>query len=314
MTYNEQKTSWFGRLKAGLSKSSTKISDGITGIFTKRKLDAESILELEEVLIAADIGVATAALITENIARNRFDKEILPDEIKQAVADNIAEILLPYAKPLVVDAALSPQVILVCGVNGNGKTTTIGKLAQQWKMDGKKVMIAACDTFRAAAVSQLEIWAERTGAPLIQGAHEAEPASVAYMALEQAKAAKADVLLIDTAGRLQNKTNLMDELAKIIRVLKKLDPNAPHNTVLVLDATTGQNAHSQVNVFKKMVNLTGIIVTKLDGSAKGGVVVALAKQFELPIHAIGVGEGIDDLRAFDAMSFACSLVGMPEKE
>jgi fused signal recognition particle receptor len=310
MTTNEPKTSWLNRLKTGLSKSSSKISDGISGIFTKRKLDAESIEALEELLIAADMGVATATEITEKIARNRFNKDISPEEVRAEIAEFVAEILLPYAKPLIIDSTLKPQVILVCGVNGNGKTTTIGKLAKQFKDEGKTVMIAACDTFRAAAVSQLEIWANRTGSTLIQGGHEAEPASVAYKALEEARAAKVDILLIDTAGRLQNKSNLMDELAKTIRVLKKLDPEAPHNTLLVLDATTGQNAHSQVDIFKKMVNLTGIIVTKLDGTAKGGVVVALAKQFSLPIHAIGVGEGIDDLRAFEAESFARSLTGI----
>jgi fused signal recognition particle receptor len=306
----EEKTSWLSRLKTGLGKSSAKLSDGITGIFTKRKLDAESIEELEELLIASDMGIATATAITDKIARNRFNKEISPEEVREEVAECVAEILAPYAKPLIIDTALKPQVIVVCGVNGNGKTTTIGKLAKQYKEEGKSVMIAACDTFRAAAVSQLEIWAERTNSPLIQGAHEAEPASVAYKALQQAREVGADVLLIDTAGRLQNKSNLMDELAKTIRVLKKLDPATPHNTLLVLDATTGQNAHSQVDIFKKMVNLTGIIVTKLDGTAKGGVVVALAKHFKLPIHAIGVGEGINDLRPFDARSFARSLMGI----
>ena len=312
MTDTLQKTSWLHRLKSGLSKSSGKISDGITGIFTKRKLDDESLEELEELLITTDIGVKVASSITAKIKKDRFDKDISPEEVKEIVAAELTAILTPYAKPLMIDSAHKPHVILVCGVNGNGKTTTIGKLAKQFKEEGKSVMIAACDTFRAAAVSQLEIWAKRTDSPLIQGAHEAEPASVAYSALEQAIAAKVDILLIDTAGRLQNKSNLMDELAKLIRVLGKLDPSAPHHTLLVLDATTGQNAHSQVDIFKKMVHLTGIIITKLDGTAKGGVVVALAKQFELPIHAIGVGEGIDDLRSFEADAFARSLMGIGE--
>lgn len=310
MTTNDEKKGWLSRLKTGLTKSSTKIGDGITGIFTKRKLDEEALDELEELLITADMGVGTAGVITDKIAKDRFNKDISPEEVKEEVALSVAEILEPYAIPLTIDPSLKPQVILVCGVNGNGKTTTIGKLAKQFKDDGKSVMIAACDTFRAAAVSQLQIWAERTGSELIQGEFEAEPASVAYKALERAQTAKVDVLLIDTAGRLQNKSNLMDELAKTIRVLKKRDPAVPHNTLLVLDATTGQNAHSQVEVFKKMVNLTGIIVTKLDGTAKGGVVVALAKQFSLPIHAIGVGEGINDLRSFEARAFARSLMGI----
>lgn len=305
----EEKKGWFARLKAGLSKSSNKLTDGISGIFTKRKLDDETLEELEELLITSDLGVEVARSITTDLAKDRFNKEISLEEVKEVMAKNISELLTPYATPLTIDATLKPQVILICGVNGNGKTTTIGKLAKQYKEQGHSVMIAACDTFRAAAVSQLAVWAERAGCEIIEGEMNADPASVAYKALERAKAAGTDVVLIDTAGRLHNKSNLMDELAKVIRVMQKVIPEAPHHTVLVLDATTGQNAHAQVDVFKKCVNLTGLIVTKLDGTAKGGVVVALAKQFGLPIHAIGVGEGIDDLKAFEADSFAKSLVG-----
>lgn len=308
MTENEPKQGWFARLKSGLSKSSTQISSGITGIFTKRKLDDETLEELEELLIAADLGVKTAASITALLAKDRFDKEITPEEVRLAVANEVVKVLTPCALPLQLDASLKPQVILVCGVNGNGKTTTIGKLAKRYRQEGKKVMIAACDTFRAAAVEQLAVWAERAGVPLVQGAFQAEPASVAYMACEKALAEGVDVLLIDTAGRLQNKLNLMEELAKIVRVIKKILPEAPHNTLLVLDATTGQNAKSQVEIFTKLVQLTGLIITKLDGSAKGGIVVSLAEQFKLPIHAVGVGEGIEDLRPFEAEAFAKALV------
>lgn len=314
MTDEAPKTGWFSKLKLGLSKSSSKLTAGIAGIFTKRKLDSITLEELEELLISADLGVKTAASITARLAKDRFDKQILPEEVRLAVASEVAKVLAPYSHPLVIDASLKPQIILVCGVNGNGKTTTIGKLAKRYKDEGKSVMIAACDTFRAAAVEQLAIWAERADVPLIQGGFQAEPASVAYMACEKAAASKADILLIDTAGRLQNKTNLMDELVKIVRVITKVNPNAPHNTLLVLDATTGQNAKSQVEIFSKMVNLTGLIITKLDGTAKGGIVVALAEQFKLPIHAIGVGEAIDDLRPFEAQAFARGLVGDNEQE
>lgn len=306
------KKGWFTRLKAGLSKSSTKISSGITDIFTKQKLDALTLAELEELLITADLGVKTAASITARLAKDRFDKKISPEEVRLEIAGEVTRVLEPYSKPLYIDSTLKPQVILVCGVNGNGKTTTIGKLAKHYRNEGKSVMIAACDTFRAAAVEQLDVWAKRADVPLIQGKFQAEPASVAYLACEKAVDAKVDILLIDTAGRLQNKSNLMDELAKIIRVIKKVIPEAPHNTLLVLDATTGQNAKSQVDIFGKIVHLTGLIITKLDGTAKGGIVVALAEQFKLPIHAIGVGEAIDDLRPFEAEAFARSLVGQSD--
>jgi fused signal recognition particle receptor len=303
----EQKQGWFSKLKAGLSNTSAKLSSGITSIFTKRKLDQEALDELEELLITTDIGVDTASKIVGELAKNRFDKEITPEEIKQTLASYIADILNPVTVPLTITN--SPQVIVICGVNGNGKTTTIGKLASYYKSQGKSVCVAACDTFRAAAVNQLEIWANRAGCKIFKGEDNADPASVAFRAISEAKTEGIDIVFIDTAGRLQNKTNLMEELAKIIRVIKKVEPEAPHNTLLVLDATTGQNAHSQVEAFKSVVNLTGLIVTKLDGTAKGGVIVALAKKFGLPIHAIGVGEGIEDLRPFNPEDFAKSLVG-----
>ncbi|KAA0580814.1 signal recognition particle-docking protein FtsY [Azospirillum sp. Sh1] len=304
------KKGWFAKLKEGLSKSSSKLTDGITGIFTKRKLDDEALEELEELLITADLGPATAAKVTAELARTRFGKEVSPEEVKSTLAAEVSKIVTPVAKPLVLDPALKPHVILVVGVNGTGKTTTIGKLARQFKAEGKSVMLAAGDTFRAAAVSQLKIWGERTGCPVVARDTGADAAGLAYDALERARAEKVDVLLIDTAGRLQNKTGLMEELRKIVRVIKKLDETAPHTTLLTLDATTGQNAHSQVEIFRDMVNVNGLILTKLDGSARGGVLVSLAEKFKIPVHAIGVGEGVYDLRPFDADAFAKSLMGL----
>lgn len=300
---------WFKKLKEGLTKSSSKISEGIKDIVVKQKLDDETLEQIEEVLIGSDLGAQTASLLTANLAKEKFDKEVTDEEVREAMAEDIEEILEPVAVPLDVGGN-SPHVVLVVGVNGNGKTTTIGKIAQQLKDEGKKVMLSACDTFRAAAVEQLTVWSERVGCPIVTGEHEADPASVAFKSFEQARAEGADVLIIDTAGRLQNKDHLMEELAKIVRVLKKIDEDAPHDTLLVLDATTGQNAHSQTEVFKEKVNITGMIITKLDGTAKGGVVVALAKKFGLPIHAIGVGEAIDDLKPFAAKDFARSLMGL----
>ncbi|CAO3399956.1 signal recognition particle-docking protein FtsY [Azospirillum palustre] len=301
---------WFAKLKEGLSKSSSKLTDGITSIFTKRKLDDEALEELEELLITADLGPATAAKVTAELARTRFGKEVSPEEVKTTLAAEVSRIVTPVAKPLVLDPALKPHVILVVGVNGTGKTTTIGKLARQFKAEGKSVMLAAGDTFRAAAVSQLKIWGERTGCPVVARDTGADAAGLAYDALERAKAEGVDVLLVDTAGRLQNKTGLMEELRKIVRVIKKLDETAPHTTLLTLDATTGQNAHSQVEIFRDMVNVNGLILTKLDGSARGGVLVSLAEKFKIPVHAIGVGEGVYDLRPFDADAFAKSLMGL----
>jgi len=306
------KKGWLARLKEGLSKSSSKLTDGITGIFTKRKLDDEALEELEELLITADLGPATAAKMTAELARTRFGKEVSPEEVKAALAAEVAKIVAPVAKPLAIDTTLKPHVILLVGVNGTGKTTTIGKLARQFRDEGKSVMLAAGDTFRAAAVSQLKIWGERTGCAVIAKETGADAAGLAYEALERARAEGVDVLLVDTAGRLQNKTGLMDELRKIVRVIKKVDETAPHTTLLTLDATTGQNAHSQVEVFRDMVNVSGLILTKLDGSARGGVLVSLAEKFKLPVHAIGIGEGVYDLRPFDADAFAKSLMGLEQ--
>lgn len=299
---------WLSRLKGALGKSSTKISDGITGIFTRRKLDQEALDRLEELLIEADLGVQLAAEMTEELAKDRFNKDVTGDEVREALASQIEQVLAPSAVTLTIARERRPHVILVVGVNGNGKTTTIGKLASRLHSDGHRVMLAAADTFRAAAVEQLQIWGQRANIPVIRGEANADPASVAYQALESARAQQADVLLIDTAGRLQNKSNLMDELKKIIKVLKKLDADAPHTVLQVLDGTTGQNALSQVEVFREMVDVSGLVVTKLDGTAKGGVVVALARKFALPIYAIGVGEGINDLNAFSARDYAMNLV------
>jgi len=304
------KTGWLGRLKAGLARSSQKITSGITDVFTKRKLDDEALEELEEILIQGDLGVATAARLSGSLAKTRFDQEVDPDEVKGALAEEVATILDPVAKPLTIDASRKPHVVLVCGVNGSGKTTTIGKLAKQFRDVGRSVLLAAGDTFRAAAVEQLQIWGERSGVPVLARETGADAAGLAFDALKQAQAESTDVLMIDTAGRLQNRKDLMAELEKIIRVLKKLDETAPHDVLLVMDATIGQNAHSQVETFKDMVDVSGLVLTKLDGSAKGGVVVALADKFGIPVHAVGVGEGIDDLRPFEARAFARSLMGL----
>jgi fused signal recognition particle receptor len=308
-TGDTEKRGWFARLKTGLSRTSTRITGSITGIFTKRKLDKALLDELEEALIAADLGPATAARLIKALAKDRFDKEIGEEEVREIFAAEIAAILAPVAQPLTLKP-LSPHVILVIGVNGSGKTTTIGKLAKQFQAQGKKVMLAAGDTFRAAAVEQLKIWGQRSNVPVVAREDGGDAAGLAYDALARAKAEGIDVLLIDTAGRLQNKAGLMEELAKIIRVIKKLDPSAPHDCLLVLDATTGQNAHSQVEIFKEMCQVTGLVVTKLDGSAKGGVLVALAERFKLPVVSIGVGESADDLRPFEAEVFARSLMGL----
>ena len=310
-TESAPKKGWLSRLREGLTRSSSKIADGITGIFTKRKLDDAALEELEELLISADLGPATAAKLVASLAKTRFGKEVTPEEVKGVLAADIAEILRPVARPLTLQEGAKPTVVLVVGVNGSGKTTTIGKLAKQYRDEGRKVVLAAGDTFRAAAVEQLKIWGSRTGAEVIARETGADPAGLAYDALVRARESGADVLLIDTAGRLHNKADLMAELQKVIRVLKKLDPAAPHACLLVLDATTGQNAHSQVEVFREMTQITGLVVTKLDGTARGGVVVALASRFGLPIHAIGVGEGADDLRPFSPEAFGRSLMGLP---
>ncbi|MDB4200541.1 signal recognition particle-docking protein FtsY, partial [Planktomarina temperata] len=265
--------------------------------------------QLEELLISSDMGVDTAVRITANLAEGRFGRKLSTAEIKSALAEEIARVMEPVARPLPIYNK-KPQVILVVGVNGSGKTTTIGKLASQFKKAGKSVVIAAGDTFRAAAVGQLQVWGERAGVPVMTAAEGSDPASLAFDAMTQAEKDGADLLMIDTAGRLQNRADLMEELSKIIRVIRKKDPDAPHNTVLVLDATTGQNAVNQVEVFRKMADVTGLVMTKLDGTAKGGVLVSLADKFALPIHAIGVGEQIDDLDAFDPQEFAAALTGV----
>lgn len=308
-----KKKGWFARLKDGLSKTSNRLTENITAIFTKRKLDSQMLQELEDALIQADLGVDMAMRITEEVARGRFDKEIAPEEVRAVLGAEVAAVLEPMAQPLKLDAKNKPHVILVTGVNGTGKTTTIGKLANQFAMDGKSVVIAAGDTFRAAAIEQLEIWGERTNTPVVSGQVGADAAGLAYDALQQAQEQGADVLLIDTAGRLQNKAYLMDELAKIVRVVKKLDENAPHSVLLILDATTGQNAVEQARVFTEIAGVTGIIMTKLDGTARGGILVAIAEKFALPIHAIGVGETVDDLQPFDAYEFASAIAGAEEK-
>ena len=301
---------WLGRLRQGLAKSSSKLTEGIGSIFTKKKLDHATLEELEELLIGADLGPATAAKLTQDLAKNRFGKEITGEEVRKILASDIAALLEPVALALEPDPTLKPHVVLVVGVNGTGKTTTIGKLAKQWRDEGRSVMLAAGDTFRAAAVSQLKIWGERTGCPVVSRETGADAAGLAYDALERARREGSDILMIDTAGRLQNKTDLMSELQKVVRVIRKLDATAPHTVLLTLDATTGQNAHSQVEVFQDMVGVTGLIVTKLDGSARGGVLVALAQKFGLPVHAIGVGEGAADLRPFEPAAFARSLMGL----
>jgi fused signal recognition particle receptor len=300
---------FFSRLKEGLSRSTQKLSSGITAVFTKRKLDDAALDELEELLIGADLGPAAAKRVIAAFRRTRFGDDVTDEEIKTALATEITTILDPVAKPLVIDRSHAPHVVLVVGVNGTGKTTTIGKFAQFYREQGFRPMLVAGDTFRAAAVEQLQIWGERTGAPVVSGKPETDAAGLAFTALERAKREGIDLLLIDTAGRLHNKTALMDELAKIIRVIRKLDPTAPHSVLLVLDATTGQNALNQVEVFQDLVNVDGLIVTKLDGSARGGVVVALAEEFGLPVHAVGVGEQAGDLRPFVAAEFARGLVG-----
>ena len=305
-----EKKGWLSRLREGLSKSTKRVTESITGLFTKKKLDQQTLDELEDALIQADLGVSVAARLVEKLGKERFGKEVTEEEVRSAFADDIAEILQPVATPLVINPAKKPHVVLVIGVNGSGKTTTIAKLANLYKGEGRKVMLAAGDTFRAAAVEQLKVWGDRAGVPVVAKDTGADAAGLAYEALERAKADGCDVLLIDTAGRLHNKANLMDELAKIVRVVRKLDPAAPHSCLLVLDATTGQNAHAQVETFKTMSPVDALVLTKLDGSAKGGVLVALAEKFKLPVVAIGVGEGIDDLRPFEARAFARGLMGL----
>ncbi|MEQ1716658.1 MAG: signal recognition particle-docking protein FtsY [Hyphomicrobium sp.] len=301
------KLTWFQRLKAGLGKTSSKLSEGITGLFTKRKLDAGTLEELEDLLIQSDLGVTLASRIAGAIGKGRFEKGISPDEVRAILAEEVEKVLTAVAKPLVIDPANKPHVIMMVGVNGTGKTTTIGKLAAKFRTEGKTVMLAAGDTFRAAAIDQLKVWGERTGAPVVASSVGADSSGLAYDALKRARDEGIDVLLLDTAGRLQNKQVLMEELEKVTRVLKKLDSSAPHDVVLVLDATTGQNALNQVEVFGKRAGVTGLVMTKLDGTARGGILVAIAEKFKLPVHAVGVGESLDDLQPFAAGEFAKAI-------
>jgi fused signal recognition particle receptor len=309
---------WLQKLKKGLSKSSQKVSDSLKSLTSlsslvgASKLDASSIEEVEDALIGADLGTKSAARLAEAMRKHKFVGPLTSESLAAALADSVAEILRPVATPLALDSGNRPHVLLLVGVNGSGKTTTAGKLAQQWQQQGKTVMLAAGDTFRAAAIEQLQIWGERTGTKVIAGDQGGDAAALAYAALETAQKEKTDILIIDTAGRLQNRTELMEELAKIVRVIRKLDKSAPHDSVIVLDGTVGQNALSQVKAFQQAADVSGLIVTKLDGSAKGGVVVALAEEFGLPVHAVGVGEGSDDLQPFDAQEFANALTGVTD--
>ena len=299
----------FARLKSGLARSSRSLTDGISGVLTKRKLDQATLDGLEELLIAADLGSQLAAQVTERLRRTRLDKEATGEDVRAVLAEEIARSLAPVEGPFVLGPA-RPFVVLVVGVNGGGKTTTIGKLAKRFTGEGKSVVLAACDTFRAAAVEQLKIWGERAGAQVVTRESGADPAGLAFDALALAKKQNADLLLIDTAGRLHNKATLMEELQKILRVLKKADAAAPHAVLLVLDATVGQNALAQAETFRDMIGVTGLAMTKLDGTAKGGVLVPLAEKFKLPVYFIGFGEKEDDLRPFAAKDFARGLVGL----
>jgi fused signal recognition particle receptor len=299
----------FARLKSGLARSSRNLTDGISGVLTKRKLDRETLDGLEELLIASDLGIGLASQVTERLRQTRLDKEATGEDVRAVLAEEIARSLAPVEGHFLLGAA-RPFVVLVVGVNGGGKTTTIGKLAKRFTGEGKSVVLAACDTFRAAAVEQLKIWGERAGAPVVTRDAGSDPAGLAFDALALAKKQNADVLLIDTAGRLHNKATLMEELQKILRVLKKADAEAPHAVLLVLDATVGQNALAQAETFRDMIGVTGLAMTKLDGTAKGGVLVALAEKFKLPVYFIGFGEKEDDLRPFVAKDFARSLAGL----
>jgi fused signal recognition particle receptor len=308
----EQPANWWQRLTGGLRRSSSALSGAITDLVSKRKLDAETIGDIEDALIRADLGVDTAARITAALAEGRHDKAISADEVKAVVAAEIERALAPVAQPLVIDATKKPFVILVAGVNGSGKTTTIGKLAAHYRGEGHKVMLAAGDTFRAAAIDQLKIWAGRTKSEFVARAAGADAAGLVFDAVTAAQAQGIDILLVDTAGRLQNRAELMDELQKVVRVMKKVDASAPHAVLLVLDATVGQNALSQVEIFKKLVGVTGLAMTKLDGTARGGIMVALADKFAVPVHFIGVGEGVGDLAPFSAHDFARAIAGLDD--
>lgn len=302
------KRSWFQRLASGLKRTTDQLGGGIAGVFTSKKLDRETLQELEDILISADLGIETATRITEALAADRFDREISVEEVRAAMADEIEKVLIPVAMPLEI-AGHKPFVILMVGVNGSGKTTTIGKLTQKLRAEGKSVLLAAGDTFRAAAIEQLQVWGQRTGADVVTRPTGSDASGLAYEAVERARAEGTDVLIVDTAGRLQNRDELMAELEKIIRVIKKLDASAPHAVLLTLDATTGQNALNQVDIFGKRAGVTGLVMTKLDGTARGGILVAIAARHGLPVHFIGVGETVEDLEPFSARDFAALIAG-----
>ena len=304
------KLSWWRRLSSGLKRTSSSLGTAVADLVTKRKLDRAMLEEIEDVLLRADLGTEVAARIAAAVGHGRYDKSITADDVKPVVATEVEKVLAAVAKPLVIDETQKPFVILVVGVNGSGKTTTIGKLAAKLAAEGRKVMLAAGDTFRAAAIEQLKIWGERTRSPVIAGAQGSDSASLAFNALTAARDGKLDVLLVDTAGRLQNKAELMNELEKVVRVIRKVDGSAPHAVLLVLDATVGQNALSQVEAFHRTAGVTGLVMTKLDGTARGGILVALAEKFKLPVHFIGVGEGGDDLAPFTARDFAQAIAGI----
>jgi len=307
---DQPKQSWWRRLSSGLKRTSSSLGTAVADLVIRRKLDRAMLDDIEDVLLRADLGSSVAARIAEAVGHGRYDKSISADEVKAVVATEVEKVLAPVAQPLVVDTTQKPFVILMVGVNGSGKTTTTGKLASRFAAEGRKVMLAAGDTFRAAAIEQLKVWGERTGAPVIARPQGSDAAGLAFDAITAAKTAGTDVLLIDTAGRLQNKAELMGELEKVVRVIKKVDVNAPHAVLLVLDATVGQNALSQVEAFHRTAGVTGLVMTKLDGTARGGILVALAEKYKLPVHFIGVGEGVDDLSAFTAPDFAKAIAGI----
>jgi fused signal recognition particle receptor len=304
------KLSWWRRLSGGLKRTSSALGTAVADLVTKRKLDRAMLEDIEDVLLRADLGTEVAARISAAVGHGRYDKAISADEVKTVVATEVEKVLSAVAKPLEIDTSHKPFVILVVGVNGSGKTTTIGKLASTFSAEGRKVMLAAGDTFRAAAIEQLKVWGERNKVPVIAGAQGSDSASLAFTAVTAARDDNRDVLLIDTAGRLQNKTELMVELEKVVRVIKKVDTSAPHAVLLVLDATVGQNALSQVEAFHRTAGVTGLVMTKLDGTARGGILVALSEKYKLPVHFIGVGEGIDDLAPFTARDFAQAIAGI----
>jgi fused signal recognition particle receptor len=307
---DKQGRSWWQRLTGGLRRSSSALGGALSDLVSKRRLDEATLAEIEDVLIRADLGIETAGRVTEALGYGRHDAEITPDEVKAVVAAEVEKALAPVAQPLVIDVTKKPFVILVVGVNGSGKTTTIGKLAAKFRGEGRQVMMAAGDTFRAAAIDQLKIWAGRTGAAFIARETGADAAGLVFDAVTDAKARGMDVLLIDTAGRLQNRAELMNELEKVLRVMKKVDASVPHAVLLVLDAVVGQNALSQVEIFQKIAGVTGLVMTKLDGTARGGILVALAAKFKLPVHFIGVGENVEDLAPFSAREFSRAIAGL----